>query len=86
MPLAARASWGFLGLLLLGVSAYAVTSGATRLGLLGQRQEAPVDEGFVADATRALFCVLPLTASGVCFRRACAGRGPPRRPPTGRAG
>lgn len=36
----ARASWGFLGLLLLGVFAYAVTSGATRLGLLGQRQEA----------------------------------------------
>ncbi|BDH53025.1 hypothetical protein MTP02_40360 [Streptomyces albus] len=29
---------------LLGVSAYAVTSGATRLGLLGQRQEARVME------------------------------------------
>ncbi|MFE7674420.1 hypothetical protein ACFU5N_19625 [Streptomyces albidoflavus] len=34
------ASWAFLGLLLLGVSAYAITYGATRLGLLGQRQEA----------------------------------------------
>lgn len=86
MPRVARTCWGFLGLLLLGVSAYAVTSGATRLGLLGQRQEAPVDEGFVVGTTRALLCVLPLTASGVCFRRACAGRGPPRRPPTGRAG
>ncbi|AXQ56889.1 hypothetical protein SF12_04400 [Streptomyces sp. MBRL 601] len=127
---ATTASWGFLGLLLLGVSAYAITDGATRLGLLGQRQEArvmecsaqgggrgqtshaclvelapertrepvrvrfnhppadttplarspwgtwlPVDEGFVAGTTRALFCVLPLTASGVCFRLACAGRG-----------
>ncbi|MBZ2409294.1 hypothetical protein HX747_19305 [Streptomyces sp. L06] len=43
-----------------------------------------MDEGFVAGTTRALFCVLPLTASGVCFRLACAGRGPPHRLPTGR--
>lgn len=44
ISLATGVSWGFLGLLLLGVSAYAITDGATRLGLLGQRQEARVME------------------------------------------
>ncbi|RZE24127.1 hypothetical protein C0Q96_20330 [Streptomyces albidoflavus] len=61
MPPAARASWGFLGLLLLGVSAYAITYGATRLGLLGQRQEARVMECSVQGGR-----VIHSTPAGTC--------------------